>query len=344
MAYQDKQQFTGQSRNGRSSNQGHDQLYPSSYAIFCHFKSMRDAWAACGVETDQADRPWTGDEEWFITESVGLIPRDEVSRFLGRTGPAIKRRLYELGVSCYNRWGWTLHHTERVTGIGQRVVKKYLEEGRMPYLRGNKCLYIDPGDLLVVEEYDWSRSDIPVEAASAIRASLMKRMCFALLRFDWRSHSPFKIQKTCERYIGRIKNRRLLNYVPERPESLKGFSPLDWVRVRSASNDQEYLVDGVGRISSIYYSPFKSSCKGTDTACWMARIEFKQKFLLPHAQTGKQYRPRFHYTVRLDQLEKAEAPTTPRELSKEPWPVYAREVKNPRRIARARERGRTLVG
>src|SRR5205085_617448 len=192
LAYQEYQQFTCVVRNGRSSNKGYEQKYPSTYAILKHFTTMRAFWTACDVLVDRTHEDWTPEEDWYITESVGIIPRDEVARFMLRTAPAIKRRLYDIGINSRNRWGWTLSHAAAMLGVKNHVLTRYVEHGLLPIFRGNKCIYLDPGDLLVVQEYNWQRKRHRRELDRAVRRSLVQRVCHIMLGHDWRSTSTFQ--------------------------------------------------------------------------------------------------------------------------------------------------------
>lgn len=105
-AYQEKQQFTGRIVNGRSSSRGYDNKYPSSYAVLKFFTSFREAWRACDIPVNKSCEAWSAIEDWFIIESVGILPRKEVAQYLDRSVPAVKRRLYDLGqINSFTRWG-----------------------------------------------------------------------------------------------------------------------------------------------------------------------------------------------------------------------------------------------
>lgn len=114
--------------------------YPSLYAVLRHFETFRQAWAAAGIEVGRRQESWSELEDWYLREGVGLIPRSELARDLNRTSDAVHRRLYDLGLHSYHRWGWTLHRLERVAQVPRHRLQKYLDRGDLPYLRGSKCV------------------------------------------------------------------------------------------------------------------------------------------------------------------------------------------------------------
>jgi hypothetical protein len=139
----------------RGGGHGGRRRYPSLYAVLRHFDTFRQAWAAAGIDVGRRQESWRELEDWYLREGLGLIPRTELARDLNRTPDAIHRRLYDLGLHSYQRWGWTLHRVERVAQVPRHRLQTYLERGDLPYLRGSKCVYVDPADLVVVEEIDW---------------------------------------------------------------------------------------------------------------------------------------------------------------------------------------------
>lgn len=180
--YEELAEFTGVVRGGRSSTKGWEQKYPSYATIARHFRGMREAWAAAGVETDRGDMPWREEEDWFVVESVGLLERAEVARVLGRTVPAVKRRLYDLGVNTYrNRLGWTLARAAKALGVPRSTLDGYVRRGELSHTRGHKCCYVEPSELLAVREYDWARTTHPEEVEAAVRRGLAERLCRVLL-------------------------------------------------------------------------------------------------------------------------------------------------------------------
>lgn len=198
-AYQERQQFTG------ASNTGVGNPYPSSYGVLKYFQSFRQAWAAVGLKTDRAWETWSPEEDWFLTEGAGIFSRQELAEALDRSPNAVHRRLYDLGIHSYQARGWTFHRVMQVTGLPGHIIRKYADCGELPYLRGSKCLYVDPADLLVIEEIDWGRP--PEELAAAVRRSLMARAVNILSGRDWRAGQPYQPHPT------RTTSRRRSNQV-----------------------------------------------------------------------------------------------------------------------------------
>jgi hypothetical protein len=73
--------------NGRGYvNRGVLRPYPSFATVLGYWSTIRDFWndvrlkySNLGLVIDKQDTPWTPLEEWFITESIGLIGRAEVA-------------------------------------------------------------------------------------------------------------------------------------------------------------------------------------------------------------------------------------------------------------------------
>ena len=329
--YQKYQQFTGHLRNGRHSNQGYDQLYPSSYGVYKHFKGMRDAWAACGIITDRGDEPWTPEEEWFIVEAAGIIPREEQAQLMGRSGAAIKRRLYDMGVKCQDRWGWPVNKAEAVLGISAGVIRSYVERGEIPVFRGNRNIYLDPADLMVIKEYNWNRKRQPKELSEAVRRSLVRRLCFILLGKDWRSVSIYKPEQTRAR---RYKPRKLSGPNAELPSP--NFTVGEWVTIARGRGRRLVRYGRPGRITSVFWSPQKLSRDVTHKiprykACWVARIDFRRSIFKGQAE------PRTHLTVPTAVLARVEAPPD----FKRPRRPGTRD--RSKRIAKHQARGKALL-
>jgi hypothetical protein len=300
-------------------------LYPGFDTIrrFGRWRGMRDFWLdvrhahpELGIHTDMTDMPWRPIEDWFITESVGILPRDEVVRLMsesgcGRTDAAIKRRLYDLGVNSYSRWGWTINHAERVTGISGETFRKYMAHGRLPYYRSHKCIYIDPADLLVVEEYNWKKKRHPKELDEAVRKSLALRLCYALLGYDWRRYAYHRARPEHEFYAGRVAaayGKRTPAPLPgPRPEKNKKLEVGHWVMI---DKGWKFKTPGArerkGEVKSIYWSSRSMPATQKSPArppCWMARVELPK--VKPHGRP--EYR-RIIYHVPLDHLTRVRKP------------------------------------
>jgi hypothetical protein len=337
-------QFTADAPGG-VSNQGHLRPYPSTGPLKKYWKGMRDFWAdvagrfpQLSIRIDAGDMPWSPLEEWWITETVGLLTRDEVSRLMyesgmGRTEPAIKRRLYEMGVNSYNRWGITLNHIERLTGVSQATIQKYIAHGALPYFRGAKCIYVDPADLTVVSEYDWSKKRQPKELDRLVRSSLARRLCYALLRFDWRRFSYHRVRTEEEYFDGRPVPRR--QRVPKLPAEPKPEHVKVGSHVRLAGEwrfKTPGAKDRVGVVKAIFWSPQRRRATQKSPArpaCWVANVELPR--VTKHGRPNSEY-PRTHYNVPVCALEKVRKPY---ERKKELKPRRPRE----KRAARLKAAG-----
>jgi len=192
--YNESKAFTGRLKpNGQPSTQGHHSRYPGYACIANHFGGMREAWVAVamqfpdlGINIDRNSQPWTKDEDRLIIDTVGIHPRSHVAKLTKRSEQAIKRRLYDLGINAYDRWGWTVYHSARVLNLQPRRLLRYIREGKLPFLQGHKCIYLDPCDLpLLVQEYDWKRRQYPPELTRALEHFFALRICCLSLHLDW---------------------------------------------------------------------------------------------------------------------------------------------------------------
>lgn len=342
-------QYTGRDPAGRRSRAAHHQRYPSFYGVLKFFRTFREAWAAAGHdEVDRSGEEWTEMEDWFVLESVGILPRTEVAEILKRSAPAIKRRLYDLGdIRSYNRWGITLSHAASLMKLCQSVYRKYFDLGIIPYFKGCKLYYLNPADLLKVEEFDWAGDVVP-ELDQIVRRSVAQRVC-KMLKFGaaWRDHEIYKFHKTKELYQGRIKNPRksvLLEHVPGLASDL---AVGDWVKtigVSRAGRERE-VGKRFGKIETIWYSWQRvARYDGTTRGCWVARVEFPKIRTI----TGEKDR-RIRYTIPLDYLERVDEPSPePRSLSTHPEAIKGRKRiasgEHDRRRERIRERAAEFQG
>jgi len=61
--------------------------------------------------------------------------------------------------------GWPIHRVARVAGLPEHVLRGYVDRGELCVFKGAKNVYIDVGDLVVVEEIDaWKAADAKVIA------------------------------------------------------------------------------------------------------------------------------------------------------------------------------------
>jgi hypothetical protein len=311
--YLEHAQFTEKhNKKGEVSPTGAYNKYPGFLSIRKYFSTMREAWTAAGCEVDQHWEPWSAIEDWFILESVGILPRDEVSEIMKRTAPAIKRRLYDLGrINSMNRWGITINAAGILLGIGGHVIQKYLEYGFIPYFRGNKCIYLNPADLLAVGEFDWSSVEQSSELYRLVKKAQIQRV-LKIIKYGaaWRAHEIYKFQPTRKYYAGKIKNPRRSAFADKSPVPPNDLKIDDWVtlkmRFRMVSENR------LGRITGIFYSPSKHPRPdGTKRSCWIANVDFpKIKRFTPAGEN------RVRYNLPLDILQLAEKPEVePKPLS-----------------------------
>lgn len=147
--------------------------YPSFYGVLKYWKTFRYAWKELGIPMNNRETRWSPEDERFLAQATGLLSRNQIATILDRTPEAVHRRMYDLGLNSRNAHGWTPHRVADVTGLSYHTVKKYADRGEVPYLRGTKCWYFDPADLLVISEIDWSNP--PAELEEAVRRSLAAR-------------------------------------------------------------------------------------------------------------------------------------------------------------------------
>lgn len=151
-----------------------DRPYPSFYGVLRYFRSFPEAWAAAGVDVGRREQEWTPIEDWYLREGAGFLTRKELAADLKRTPEAVHRRLYDLGLHSYQLHGWTLNRIAAVTGVPDHTLRGYLMRGAIPFRRGTKCFYVDPGDLVEVAEIDWTRA--PADFERDVRRSLIGRL------------------------------------------------------------------------------------------------------------------------------------------------------------------------
>ena len=267
--------------------------YPSLYAVLRHFETFRQAWSAAGVDVGRRQESWSELEDWYLREAVGLIPRAEIARDLRRTPDAVHRRLYDLGLHSYERWGWTLHHVERVAQIPRHRLQTYIERGDLPFLRGSKCVYVDPADLLVIEEIDWESPPIELERA-ALRA-WRERLLKVLARLDWRAGRPFRAQPLVR--TDRRWGPRLVRPDPKPIVLAAG----DRVEVIAPVPRRPYCLGREGRVHLVFWSVtrnWRNSARSSPEPQWMARVEFPSR----HPRSRG---PRVTYTLPLACLRRS---------------------------------------
>src|SRR5713226_5779992 len=88
-------------------------------------------------------------------------------------------------------WGWPLQRVVQVTGLSDHSLRAYIRRAELPVFNGAKCVYIDPADLLVVDELDWAQPHPHLEAA--VMRSLRGRLVQILAGRDWRQVRPHRL-------------------------------------------------------------------------------------------------------------------------------------------------------
>jgi hypothetical protein len=323
-AYARHAQFTGiDPVTGKHSNLGWHQKYPSANTILRHFATLREAWEAAGFEVNHSNLEWKPIEDWFIIESCGILPREEVAQMLKRSAPAVKRRLYDLGrFTAKTRWGITLSGAAHLLGVAEGIVRRYLDHGVIPFFRGYKLIYLNPADLTKIEEVNWN--DIHPDAESLIwKALVLRALKIIKYRDAWRDHEIYKFLPKESLYKSRIKNRRvpvsLKAPLPERPNDL---APGDWIKM--AETNALGLAGRYGKVLAVHYSPQVCNRRdGSYRACWLARVEFPRL-----RRTKVAHDDRIRYTLPLDCLKRADPPEVEeRPLSMHPEAIRGRARK-----------------
>lgn len=154
--------------------QKQDRPYPASSVVLRHFRTFRDAWTAASIIVNRMHEEWTEIEDWYLHEAAGLVSRDEMARDLNRTSDAVHRRLYDLGLNSRTIHGWTPHRVQTHTGVPWDRFHRYMRKGLLPYLRGTRCIYLQPADLVVMKEIDWTACP---ELERTARRQLLSRFC-----------------------------------------------------------------------------------------------------------------------------------------------------------------------
>lgn len=323
--FHEKRKFTGRSMDGRLSLKAWHQKYPSTYGVGKFFKTMRDAWKAAGFDIDQGYQEWSPMEDWFVIETVGILPREEVARYTKRTVPAVKRRLYDLGrFTAHTRWGIPLSKAAHELGVSEAIVRRYLTHGLIPYFRGYKLIYLNPADLTKIVEVDWRRVKKPFR--ELIRKALIQRALKILqFREEWRQHEIYKFQKQEGLFTKRISGPRTPSLVKERPpQPPNNLAVGDWVEV--ASETSMGVTGRIGIIRAVHYSPLIDERRdGTKRKCWMARVEFPRL-----RRSAVSSDDRIRYSLPLDCLSRTVKP----QVEPKPLSMHPEAIKGRRRFKR----------
>jgi hypothetical protein len=264
--------------------------------VLRYFASFRQAWAAAGIDAGRSAEPWSAIEDWYLREAAGLLPRTELAADLRRSAQAVHRRLYDLGIDSYQRWGWTLHRVERAAQVPRHILQTYLDRGDIPYLRGSKVVYVDPGDLVDVLEIDWDL--VAEELAQAALHSWRQRLVTSLTGKDWRVGRVYRAQpinRTDRRWRPRLLCPRARPTAPVAGQ---------WARVTDGIPGREQCAGRVGLVRLVYWSHNTAShnpARINSEPQWMARIEFNK-------QRMRGSEPCVTYTVPVALLEPAQQP------------------------------------
>lgn len=276
-------------KNQGKGNQGVDREFPSFYAVLKHFRSFRAAWEAAGIKQNRHWEPWTWEEDWFITNFAGIITRNQIAAYIDRNPDAVHRRLYDIGVNTRTAHGWSVHRLSQHTGLGDWIIRAYMERGELPYLKTHKYFYVDPADCLIMNEIDWD--NVSQELADAIRKSLAYRMVSILSGKDWRANREHKTAYGLSR--NKKKQQWDKQVQPERPDLQIG----EIVKSTRSIPFRPGFRKKQGIVKSIYYSLGGLSTKPIKTnpfpePGWRATVEYKSK-----SKAGSAHGPRVSIPV-----------------------------------------------
>jgi hypothetical protein len=157
-------------------------------------------------------------------------------------------------------------------------------------MRGSKCVYVDPADLLVVNEIDWRNP--PPQLEEATRQAWRQRLVRVLAGQDWRIGRPFRAHPIVR--TGRRWGPRLLRPGPK-PEAI---SAGDRVVVIAPVPQRPQCLGRQGRVHLVFWSTnrqVRNSARSSANPQWMARVEFT-------SQRACSRGPRVTYTLPLECL------------------------------------------
>jgi len=221
--------------------------YPSAYAILRHFPTLRSAWEAIGVPiADRRWATWSPAEDWYVREALGVLSTATVAADLGRGEAAVHAHAHRLGLHVTDVWGWPLQRVARAGMVGEYLLRGYVDRGELPVFKGAKNLYVDPGDLLVVQEIDWAHP--PAVLAAAVRRSLRERLIHILRGRDWRAARPHR-PRPARPPTGKVSHR--LGARLPRPRTLV---PGVHVRVVGVVPAMPQCQGREGRVERVYWS------------------------------------------------------------------------------------------
>lgn len=127
--------------------------WPTSAAVLEQFGTMADAWAGIGVPKSRFNRgwvPWTQEDDDYLLERAGEVTLKIIAKQLGRSWPACKRRLYDLGAGRARDVAGYLSAMQVAKEYNCPLsrVKKLIASGELPAHRvqGGHYWRIDPED------------------------------------------------------------------------------------------------------------------------------------------------------------------------------------------------------
>jgi hypothetical protein len=158
-------------------------------------------------------------------------------------------------------------------------------------------VYVDPGDLLVVQEIDWQYP--PAELEEAVLQAWRERLVKLLAGQNWRVGRPFRSQPLVR--TDRRWGPRLIHPGPKPIEVAAG----DWVEVAAPVPRRPNCLGRQGRVHLVFWSVsrnFEQSARSSPEPQWMARVEFPSLH-------GRSLGPRVTYRLPLTCLRKTGPPS-----------------------------------
>lgn len=127
--------------------------WPTATAVLEQFGTMADAWAGIGVPKSRFNRgwvPWTQEDDDYLLDWAGSQTLKIIAKRLGRSWPACKRRLYDLGAGRARDVAGYLSAMQVAKEYNCPLsrVKKLIASGELPAHRvqGGHYWRIDPED------------------------------------------------------------------------------------------------------------------------------------------------------------------------------------------------------
>jgi hypothetical protein len=242
--------------------------FPSSYAVLRYFPSFRAAWDATAVQLpDRRQASWTSTEDWYVSEAMGVLPTVAIAADLARSKTAVYARIRHLKRRITDAWGWPLQRVVQVTGLSEHSLRAYIRRGELPVFKGAKCVYIDPADLLVVDEINWAQPHPHLEVA--VMRSLRGRLVQILAGRDWRQLRPHRL---CPARTDIPCNPLQRARRSPRPTCI---APGVQVRVSGPTPAMPQRVGRIGTVERVYWS---ASSRQDRPAQWRAKVVFARAY------------------------------------------------------------------